>query len=143
VSSHRRLIAFLLSPLTLSLVRRFAPIAVGAAVAYILLLPAAAAWLRQPASTPLPGPVTLDKPGDSGLPDAYAVSGRVHSKLLSRPRPANRTIRVHERRRPATHRARPVLLAPTSARGVASGPVEEDDDDDGVHALGDDELGDG
>jgi hypothetical protein len=146
VSSHRRLIAFLLSPLTLSLVRRFALIAVGAAVAFILLLPAAAAWLREPAPTPLPGPLTLDRSGDSGRPDAYALDDRVYSKLLSRSRSFDRSVRV--RRRPAMQLVRRVVLAQTPALVMAR-PVELDDDngvDDSVHALdghGDDELGDG
>jgi hypothetical protein len=128
VSSHRRLIAFLLSPLTLSLVRRFAPIAVGAAVAYVLLLPSAAAWLRKPAQIPLPNPLILDGPGESGRPDAYALADRVHSKLRSRSRSAD-GFRVRQRPGPATYRARPVELAPIPARGVVFRPVEGDDDD--------------
>jgi hypothetical protein len=144
VSSHRRLIPFLLSPLTLSLVRRFALIAVGVAVASILLLPAAASWLRPPAPTPLPDPVTLDRSGDSERPDTYAFVDRVHSKLLSPSRSVERFMRVRPRRPPA-RRVRAVLLAPTSAR-VALRPVIGDDHDgleDSVHARGDDELGDG
>jgi hypothetical protein len=141
VSSHRRLITFLFSALTLGLVRRFALIAVGAAVASILLYPAAAAWLRQPAPTPLPGPLMLDRSGDSGR-RAWALDDRVYSKLLSRSRSVAGALRVRQQRRPAAQRARPVVLAPTPMR-VASRWAASDDDngfDDPVHAV--DERGD-
>jgi hypothetical protein len=147
VSSHRRLIAFLLSPLTLSLVRRFALIAVGATVASILLLPAGAAWLREPAPTPLPDPLKLERSGDSGRPSAWALDDRVYSKLLSRSRSVAGTVRVQQQRRQAAHRARLVVLAPTPMRVAPRWAAEDDDNgfDDPVHALdgrGDDELGD-
>jgi hypothetical protein len=146
MSSHRRLIVFLSSPLTLVLVRRFALIAVGAAVAYLLLLPAAVAWLRQPATIPLPGPVSLDRSGDSEQLDEYAVAGRGRSKLLSRSRTFDRTMRVQQRRRPATRRVRTLRLAPTPARVSSRAEAEDDHEvDDPVHALethGDDEPGD-
>jgi hypothetical protein len=127
-------------------VRRFALIAVGAAVAYILLLPAAVAWLRQPAPTPLPGPVILDRSGDPSGPNARAVDGRVRGKPLSVTRSVDRSVRVRQRRRPAAHRARPVTLAQTPVRmAPREAAIDDDDFDDSAHALdehGDDELGD-
>jgi hypothetical protein len=127
-------------------VRRFALIAVGAAVAYILLLPAAAAWLRQSAPTPLPGPIILDRSGNSGEPNARAVVDRVRGKPLSVTRSVDRSVRVRQRRRPAAHSVRPVTLAQAPARmAQREAAIDDDDFDDPVHALdghGDDELGD-
>lgn len=118
--------------------RRLALIAVGAAVATLLLLPAAAAWLRQPAAHPLPGPLELeiDRPEQV---DARASERRVRGKLFSRPQELTPVAQPPG--------ARPVLLAPTPARPASTAnPDHDDDSDDPDDAPGDDgdgELGDG
>jgi hypothetical protein len=136
---------FLRSERTLGFMRRLALIAVGAAVATFLLLPAAAAWLRQPAPTPLPDPVNLPRTAHAQQPDARASERRVRSKLLFRSRREEWTVR--QQRGPARVGARPVVFAPAPARPAsATEPSEDDDDsDDSVHAVGDDlddEVGD-
>jgi hypothetical protein len=129
---------FLRSARTLSIMRRLALIAVGAAVAALLLLPAAAAWLRQPAPLPLPDPVDLGL--DRVQQDRRASEGHVRTKLSPPWRVLGRTSG-----RSARNGARPVLLAPAQARRASTAKPNDDDDDSDhpAHAVGDDaELGD-
>ena len=110
--------------------RRLALIAVGAAVATLLLLPAAAAWLGQPAALPLPDPLDLEIDRSEQV-DARASDRRVRGKLLSRP----------QERTPVAQPpgARPVLLAPIPARPASTAkPDDDDDSDDPNDAPGDD-----
>jgi hypothetical protein len=127
--------------------RRLALIAVGIAVAALLLLPAASAWLRQPAASPLPDPVNLQSAADWEQRHPRASDRRVRSKLVERSRSPEKTA---SRRLPGRDGARLVALMPASARTAAA--VEGNDDssdfDRAVHAVPDDdddgdELGDG
>jgi hypothetical protein len=123
--------------------RRLALIAVGAAVATLLLLPAAAAWLRQPTALPLPEPLDLeiDRPEQV---DARASERRVRGKLFSRPQELTSVAQPPGTKPPG---ARPVLLAPTPVRAASTANADHDDDsddsDDGPGDDGDGELGDG
>jgi hypothetical protein len=125
--------------------RRFALIAVGLAVAAFLLLPAAAAWLRQPGATPLPSPVELPTTTESYRPDTRAIERRVRSKPRVRRREDQTT---QAGWRPRATKARPVPFAPAPMRAASRPDAEKDDDDSdaAVQALdeaGDDEAGDG
>jgi hypothetical protein len=80
--------------------RRLAVIGTGAAVAAVLILPAAAAWLREPEARPLPEPIHLQ-----GSPEY--------------PQPGSG---ARDRRRPVAG-ARPAELAPAAAgRATPSSP---------------------
>jgi hypothetical protein len=114
---------FLRSARTLSFMRRLALIAVGAAVAASFLLPAVAAWLREPAPMPLPDPVDLTRAA-SASPDKHGVGNRVAAKLRAGARSYDRSLR--EGRRASARGARPGL---TSQALLASTVTSEDDDD--------------
>jgi hypothetical protein len=138
VRSHPRLMRFLRSRRSLFLMRRLALIAVGVAVAAFLLFPAAAAWLRQPGATPLPGPVELPRTTESYRPDTQAIERRVRRR-------EGQTIGAGWR---PTLKARPVPLAPAPMRAAFRPDAEKGDDDldDAVQApdeAGDDDAGDG
>jgi hypothetical protein len=113
MSSHRRLIVLSRLPRTLPLVRRFVLIGTGAAAAAVFLLPAAAAWLRQPVAQPLPEPVRLQGLPEAQKPDIRRSSRRERSSPLSRSRSARRTVR--QGHRPAESGARHAVLAPVVA----------------------------
>jgi hypothetical protein len=126
--------------------RRLALFAVGVAVAALLLLPAASAWLRQPAASPLPDPVNLQSAADWEQRQPRASDRRVRRKLVAL-RSQEKTTR---RRLPGRDGARPVALMPASARAAAAAAEGNDDGSDvdrAVHAVPDDddgdELGDG
>jgi hypothetical protein len=113
VSSHRRLIVLSRLPRTLRVMRRFVLIGTGAAAAAVFLLPAAAAWLRQPVAQPLPEPVRLQGLPEAQKPDIRRSSRRERSSPLSRSRSARRTVR--QGHRPAAAGARHAVLAPVVA----------------------------
>jgi hypothetical protein len=128
-------------------VRRLALIAVGAAVAVVLLLPAAAAWLREPKPQPLPQPVDLQGSSVTEEPDirfkrSWRSRPRVGPRPLQRaPRPIQPT---------AVAGARAVKLAPAAAAPLHASVVDADDDDeqfdeadDGGDGDGGDDLRDG
>jgi hypothetical protein len=134
---------FLRSARTLSIMRRLALIAVGAAVAAFILLPATAAWLRQPAPLPLPDPINLER--DRAQRDTRATEARVQSKLLSGWR--SRAPISGEWGRAATHGAQPILATPAHALPSSTATSEDDDDDSdqpasAIGEAGDGELGD-
>lgn len=113
MSSHRRLMVLSRLPRTLPGMRRFVLIGTGAAAAAVFLLPAAAAWLRQPVAQPLPEPVRLQGLPEAQKPDIRRSSRRERSSPLSRSRSARRTGR--QGHRPAAAGARHVVLAPVVA----------------------------
>jgi hypothetical protein len=113
VSSHRRLIVLSRLPRTLRVMRRFVLIGTGAAAAAVFLLPAAAAWLRQPVAQPLPEPVRLQGLPEAQKPDVRRSSRRERSSPLSRSRSARRTVR--QGHRTAAAGARHAVLAPVAA----------------------------
>jgi hypothetical protein len=131
---------FLRSARSLSIMRRLALIAVGAAVATLLLLPAAAAWLRQPAALPLPNPLDLEI--DRTERDARAGDRRVRSRLFSR----SQERAYVPQSRPAKPEARAVLLVAAPVRATSTATPDEDDEsddsDDAPGGHGDGELGD-
>jgi hypothetical protein len=120
--------------------RRLALIAVGAAVAAFLLFPAAAAWLRPPGATPLPGPLELSRTTESYRPDTQAIERRVRRR-------EGQTTRTGRRPMAKNAKARPVTFAPAVVQASRFDAGKDDDDsDDAVQALdeaGDDEAGDG
>jgi hypothetical protein len=149
--SHPPLIPLSRSSRILLHVRRLALIAVGAAVAAILLLPAAAAWLREPNPQPLPQPVDLQRSSVNEQPH-IRVNGRWRSRPRLGARPLQRIARPVQRA--AAAGARPINLAPAPpapAAPVRASGVDADDEDDqqldeaddGGDGDGDDELRDG
>jgi hypothetical protein len=120
--------------------RRLTLIAVGTAVAAFLLFPAAAAWLRPPGATPLPGPLELPRTTESYRPGTQAIERRVRRR-------EGQTTRAGRRPMAEKAKARPVSFAPAPVRATRFDAEKDDDEsDDAVQALdetGDDEAGDG
>jgi hypothetical protein len=117
-------------------VRRLALIAVGAAVAAVFLLPAAAEWLREPKTPPLPEPLGLQRPvaaGDLGV----RRDQRVHNWPLAGGRRVHRSLR-----RSAAVDAGLNLAAAAVAGASASalGGVDDDEASDDDDESSDDEA---
>jgi hypothetical protein len=94
--------------------RRLALIGTGAAVAAVLILPAAAAWLREPEAQRLPEPVQLPSLRAPQQPDAGPRPRRKQAETASRSRA--KPLNVPDDRRPrAAARARPAELEPVAA----------------------------
>lgn len=139
--SHPGLMLLLRNGRILLKVRRLALIAVGAAVAAVLLLPAAAAWLREPTTPPLPQPL--------GLQRAVATeeADRVDRRVRNWPFVSGRRVQrlTGTLRQWAVADAGPINLAPAAtprASGVAAGDDDEPSDDDDEPSDADDEPSD-
>jgi hypothetical protein len=138
--SHPRLIVLSRSGRILLGVRRLALIAVGAAVAAVLLLPAAAAWLREPKPPPLPQPVDLQRPPATEEPN-IRFKRRWRSRPRVGPRPLQRAPRPIQLATVAGARA--VKLAPAAAAPLRASVVNADDDEEQFHEADDGGDGDG